>query len=135
MSMDITSLKENTFFFEELYKSKKKQLENLQADLETKKHNLATKHVHKERMEEIKSFIENKTSLSRRVLKSEYTYFIIINPNELIFVKDGSNAPKEISDDLMDRIISSTNKTTHSININLDPITYTIVNLEEETHE
>jgi len=135
MSMDITSLKENTFFFEELYKSKKKQLEVLQTDLETKKHNLATKHVHKERMEEIKSFIENKTGLSRRILKTEYTYFIIINPNELLFVKDGNIAPKEISDILMDKILSSTNKTTHSININLDPITYTIVNLEDNNEQ
>lgn len=132
--MNIVELKENTSFYEELYNSKSEQVKMLKSQLESKKQDTTNKHLQKEKISEIRRFLEDETFLSRNIINMHYTYIIVINAHELIFVND-DKVPSSITQKKLNKIHSSENYITKSIIINEEEINYTIVYLEGENDE
>lgn len=130
MSMDLVSLKDNATFYEELFKTKKNELETLKQQYRSKKEDISNRNVHKDRMIEIKKYIDDTTLISRRIINTSYTYVVVVNSHEVIFVKDGKPIPKQLTSKKLNEILNHKASITKTIEVNKTMINYTVINLE-----
>lgn len=86
MSMNLSEVKENASFYKDMYNRKKQSLAELEEQINSKNDKLVTLHLHDERMNQIKQFLEGYTALNTNILKGVYKAVISINKNKVIFV-------------------------------------------------
>ena len=81
-------------------------------------------------MIEIKKYIDDTTLISRRIIITSYTYVVVVNSHEVIFVKDGKTIPKQLTSVKLNEILNHKASFTKTIEVNKTMINYTVINLE-----
>lgn len=98
IDINVTSMKENTDFYREVYNQKKELLNELNKQLDKRKEQIANNHHNEHRIERIKEFLSTYSSLNKNILTTIYRAVISINQQDVIFVmSDTPLTKKDIS--------------------------------------
>jgi len=101
INLNINSIADNTDFYKSIYNEKKAELIDLKAQLTNKKTSLLSKHLHDERIEEMRGFLSGNIGLNKNILMGTYKFIIAINPSEvLLLINDDPMTKKIIKDEL-----------------------------------
>lgn len=92
---------EDTKFYKSLYYEKKDELVDLKGLLSNMKTQLLNGHVHEERIQEMKEFIDGRIGLSKNILLGMYKFVIAISPSEVkMIISDSQITKRNIMEDI-----------------------------------
>jgi len=101
ININVDSISNNSDFYKSIYDEKKAELIDLKAKLSNKKSLLLSKHLHEERIQEMKSFLDGHIGLNKNILLNAYKFIIALNPSEaLLLINDEVITKKRIDEDL-----------------------------------
>jgi adenylosuccinate synthase len=134
IDLNVNSIADNTEFYKSIYNEKKTQLIDLKAQLSNRKAILVNGHLHEERIQEMKEFLDGNIGLNKNILMGTYKFVIALNPSEvLLLISDTHMTKKNIKSELeiykampfihTDKVRSSNEKYE---------ITYHVVDLREQ---
>lgn len=132
ININVSSMKNNTDFYKEIYNEKKSILTNLKIQLQNKKNALVEHHLHDERIQQMSSFLEGYTSLNKNILLSVYKAIISINQNEVLFIMSDKKLTKKMINNNMSTLLNLTPLESETVKKDGSKfaITYHIVKLE-----
>ena len=91
MNMDLSEVQTNSSFYKDMYNKKKETLRDVETQINQRKNEKTTLHLHDERIEQIKQFLEGYTALNRNILNGLYKAIISTSRNDAIFVMCDAN--------------------------------------------
>lgn len=101
ININVDSISNNSDFYKSIYDEKKAELIDLKAKLSNKKSLLLSKHLHEERIQEMKLFLDGHIGLNKNILLNAYKFIIALNPSEaLLLINDEVITNKRIDEDL-----------------------------------
>jgi hypothetical protein len=106
ISVNVSSMKENTDFYKDMYKEKKQLLLDLKVTMQKKKNALVDLHLHEERIQQMSSFLEGYTALNKNILLGVYKAIIALNQNEVILVMSDEQLSKQVITDNLESILA-----------------------------
>ncbi|MGS0973466.1 MAG: recombinase family protein [Candidatus Izemoplasmataceae bacterium] len=106
ISVNVSSMKENTDFYKDMYKEKKQLLLDLKVSMQKKKNALVDLHLHEERIQQMSSFLEGYTALNKNILLGVYKAIIALNQNEVILVMSDEQLSKQVITDNLESILA-----------------------------
>jgi DNA invertase Pin-like site-specific DNA recombinase/glutaredoxin 2 len=86
MNMNLSEVKNNSSFYRDMYNKKKETLREVETQISNINEEKTTLHLHDERIEQIKQFLEGYTALNRNILNGLYKAIISTSRNDVIFV-------------------------------------------------
>jgi DNA invertase Pin-like site-specific DNA recombinase len=134
IDLNVNSIADNTEFYKSIYNEKKAQLIDLKAQLNNKKSSLVNGHLHEERIQEMKEFLDGNIGLNKNILMGTYKFIIALKPSEaLLLISDNPMTKKSIKNELevykaMPSIHTDKVKSTNE----KYEITYHVVDLREQ---
>ncbi len=132
--MNVNSIADNTEFYKSIYNEKKAHLIDLKAQLNNKKSSLVNGHLHEERIQEMKEFLDGNIGLSKNILMGTYKFVIALNPSEaLLLISDNPMTKKSIKNELeLYKVMPSIHTDKVKSTNEKYEITYHVVDLREQ---
>jgi hypothetical protein len=101
IDLNVDSIADNTEFYKSIYTEKKAELVDLKAQLSSKTSMLVSSHLHEERIEEMKEFLDGNIGLNKNILMGTYKFIIALNRHEaLLLISDTPMTKKNIKPEI-----------------------------------
>ena len=94
ISINVSSMAENTDFYKDLYNEKKLELGELKVKLQSLKTALVDHHLHDDRLNQINDFLKGYTSLNKNILLGVFKAIIAIDKHTAILIKTNKKLTK-----------------------------------------